>query len=134
MVVQKSCRDRIMKLLVGIAVFLAMIALAYIRLTPESDAPAPAVLGPQETVRQLYYPQLTEAHWGMNCNGMPTVNLLGVPDHRHPYQVQKNNALAALNDACRDNPLCTVAMTPKRLGFDPAPNCKKELELRYRCF
>lgn len=125
-----------MKLLGGILIFIIMIAVAFVRLNsaPAPSSPPPQAAAPQETHNNLYYPRFTEAHWGHNCNGMPVMNLLGVPDQGRHYAVKKNNALQAFKDACGQQSLCRVALTPRAMRFDPAPNCKKALELTYRCF
>jgi len=115
------------------AVFLVLIfgALVYFSaLTPQSQEPLP--------VTKDRFIQIKSATWGENCNDFIQTQrdrLKNSPaDTPVPEPVRKNNALRVVSSLCNGKETCQFTLAEESLGFDPAPQCDKNMELEYRCF
>ena len=86
--------------------------------------------------------QIAKANWGFNCNRFIEQYNQAVEAQKKidPYNTQKlvdpvrqNNVLLEISNQCNGKVTCQIAADPKALG-DPYRNCRKFLEVEYRCF
>ncbi len=123
-----------------VALLLLLILIAA-HLAQRLDRSSPAPQGPI-VIDETRFIHIIRAHWGRNCHGQkrqasPAV-AMGISEqgaYEAPlYEVAENNAYKPVAETCDRQRYCELEAKTEFLGFDPAPNCRKELTVEYRCF
>jgi len=93
------------------AVLLAYQAVSYLHTSKTVGKPRSAV-------------QVVRASWGLNCD----------PETFATSPVRENNLAGPVDALCKGKISCVILNSSEALGFDPAPNCGKQIVVEYRCF
>lgn len=119
---------------ISLAVATVLIGALYLVFLPSDKQAAPVVANEESN----YVISIHGATYGENCQAYITHNnkirLRSNPPRETLNDIKPNNALRLISQACADQSLCELNISPQTMEFDPAPNCSKQLRIQYRCF
>ncbi len=123
-------------LVAAIAVFIGILALVG---QMREKAAMDKLNDPALKVDDTFYVDIESATYGTNCHGQDVTSSAARPDSSQlgsdgKYRIVSGNATDAVSRLCQQQKTCSISVSERSLGFDPASGCAKSLDVSYRCF
>ncbi len=126
----ESIHPRVLAVIVGLMVaVMLLLAVLFGQLSVWSAGAGEVSHDPMHSIH------ISSASYGLNCTpSNPPNSTDALSSQTQPVTAQENNALTQVTALCDTRYTCQFNVTAAGVGFDPAPECDKDISVNYRCF